>query len=135
MNKEQLLEATKANVETLKQVLTDEQKAKLDYSELRPFTADMCLFGQLFGDANSDEAKALLPKTLKGSYQVRGFYEHFARLQPSFRISFDRFNEFEVADDGHSTPIELFLMTRTNSEDLFKYLKGEVEAYEPAFID
>ncbi len=64
------------------------------------------------------------------------------RLKKDDRIEFDRFilsTEQASRTSGASratliTYLEVFLSTTTNVEDVFKFLKGEIESFEPQFI-
>lgn len=134
MKLEELFEGVKRNVETLKQVLTDEQKDKLDYRTFQPLSHDKCLLGQLTGSANSDVANTLLPKELSASYTLNGILESVFQHAYDFRLaSFDRFRFYEPTETRplNFAPVELFLMLKSNSNELYEYLKGERDSFEP----
>lgn len=138
MTLELLFEGTKRNVETLKSALTDEQKDKLDYATFQPLSHDRCLLGQLTGSANSDVANALLPKEYSASYKLIGVFEGLFQHSQDFRLaSFDRFTFYETSETRPVTfaPVELFLMLNTNSNELYEYLKGQRDSFEPRLLE
>lgn len=134
MKKLDFLAKVKEEVAKLKSVLTAEETAKLDYSKLKPFTSDLCLLGQLTDNAYSDRAKEILPKDVRAAFSIPQIYGFFG-APDDFRIGFDdiKFRELNENEEFNITALELFLMLDSNSEDVFKFLKGEIEAFEPIF--
>ena len=134
MKKLDFLAKVKEEVAKLKSVLTAEETAKLDYLKFKPFNSDLCLLGQLTDNAYSDRAKEILPKDVRAAFSIPQIYGFFG-APDDFRIGFDdiKFRELNENEEFNITALELFLMLDSNSEDVFKYLKGEIEAFEPNF--
>jgi hypothetical protein len=132
MTLENLFAKVTENVSTLKPLLTNEEIAKLNHSELRPFTCDNCLFGQMTGGSDSDRAKEILPKEFRASYSIPALYSIFG-TPTDFRVGFDsiQFKEIEEGQSPYFTALEIYLMLDTNSSELYEYLKGERETFEP----
>ena len=137
MTLEQLFAEALKNAQTVKAVATPEQIANLNYVEFKPFTSDKCLLGQLTGNAYSDEAKAILPKT----QVTRATYNQWDVLfglhhETDYRVSFEKMEIIEPSEEhpASSTPLEAFLMLDTNSNELYEYLKGERETFEPRML-
>ncbi len=140
MKKSELLAKVKEEATTLRNVLTAEQKAKMNHSTLNPHLSNQCLFGQIFGSFRAPEARAVLPKSIYSSVPDITMAEGFSfENNPNIRLDFNR---FKLTEDNpqrfmynHFTHIEVYLMCETNSEEMFKYIKGEVETFEPSFLE
>lgn len=139
MELDEILGLTKQDAITLKEKLTQADKEKLDYSNLNPFDPRRCLFGQLTGRYDSDLAKELLPKsifiTLTG-----GFLENSQlTMIKNSRVDYSKINYTpsryaSLENLKTSTPIEVYLMLKTNSEDLYKFIKDEIDEFEPRML-
>jgi hypothetical protein len=131
------LAKVKEEVAKLKSVLTAEQTAKLDYSKFDPHVSELCLLGQIFGRYDNEDSVKALPKDIWVGVQNFNIME-MLMLNRQTRWAFERFDFSETKEDNKATAtkmtyLEVFLTCRTNSEDVFKYLKGEIEAFEPSF--
>lgn len=137
MTLEQLFAEALKNAQTVKAIATPEQIANLDYEKFKAFTSDLCLLGQLTGNAYSDEAKAILPKTIVTRATFKSIEVMFGlHHEADYRIDFDKITFIEPSEEfpASSTPLEAFLMLKTNSNELFEYLKGERETFEPRML-
>lgn len=133
MNKVDFLAKVKEEANHLKNALTSEQKAMLDYSKLNPHIHTGCLLGQIFGSHDTDEAKAVLPKSVRTAMRLNYSEAENLRDNPKSRLKFSEiiFSYERIV----STYLEAFLVLDVNSEDLFKFIKGEVETFEPIFFE
>lgn len=135
MKKEVFLAKVKEEANRLKNSLSDAQKAMIDYDKLKPSTSDSCLLGQVFGRHDSEESIAVLPKSIFTRISVDFFEAIFMNdlRRPNFKFENVEFFDVESHDVKPSTYLEIFLMCNTNTEDLIKFVKGEVETFEPEF--
>jgi hypothetical protein len=133
MKKVDFLAKVKEEANHLKNALTSEQKAMLDYSKLNPHFHTGCLLGQIFGSHDSDEAIAVLPKSVRTAMRISYSEARELRDKPETRL---KFSELILTTERLiSTYLEAFLVLDVNSEDLFKFIKGEVETFEPIFFE
>lgn len=133
MNKVDFLAKVKEEANHLKNALTSEQKAMLDYSKLNPHIHTGCLLGQIFGSHDTDEAKAVLPKSIRTGMRLSYSEAETLRENPKSRL---KYSDLILTDSRLiSTYLEAFLVLDVNSEDLFKFIKGEVETFEPIFFE
>jgi hypothetical protein len=140
MKKEVLLSRVKEEATILRAVLTADQKAKMDYETLNPQIATLCLFGQIFGSYKAPEAIEVLPKSIYSRVPSLDLFEAWSfEKNNKYRMDFNRFELVKEKREGveynHFTHLEVFLMCETNSEDMFKYIKGEIEDFEPSFLE
>ena len=117
----------------LKNSLTSKQTAMLDYSKLNPFVHTDCLLGQIFGSHSNDEAIAVLPKSVRTGLNLSFWEVEHCCENPKTRLKFSDINF--TTEKLSSTYLEAFLVLDVNSEDLFKFIKGEIEIFEPIFFE
>lgn len=136
MELEVLLKATKQDAITLKEKLTPEQKTLLDYSAFNPFDPKRCLFGQVTGRYDSDTAKQILPKSI--FFTLTGGFVENAQLTmlKNSRVDYSKidYTPSKYSSSFSSTPVEAYLMLKTNSEDLYKFIKDEIDVFEPRML-
>lgn len=130
MKLEDFLATVKQEAMLVKVSATPEQKDLINLDTFNPVYDTACLFGQMTGHADSDEAKALLPKNVSISFQMS--YLESLRLN-MIRFSFDRLN-FNTETPPHCTHLEAFLMLNSNGRELLRFVKGDIDTFEP-FVD
>jgi hypothetical protein len=135
MKKEVFLAKVKEEANHLRNSLSDAQKAKMDYNKLKPSSPTLCLLGQVFGKHDSVESLAVLPKSVFNGISIGYLESVFISRQQKPNVKFDRIKLSDVKMDNlsHSTYLETFLICDANTEDLFKFVKGEIEEFEPEF--
>lgn len=135
MKKEVFLAKVKEEANQLRNSLSDTQKGMIDYDKLKPASPTLCLLGQIFGRHDSAESLAVLPKSVFNGISIGYLESVFMSRQQKPNVNFDRIKLSDVKMDNltHSTYLETFLICDTNTEDLFKFVKGEVETFEPEF--
>ncbi len=138
MTKETFLPLVLASVLELKSNATTEEIGNLKFSTLRIDKEDGCILAQMTGERfNSERACELAKKTL--SFSRKLYSDHSNRYESIFtdgaidEVCLEIIVE-EKAIYYYYSPFELFIMfENANVEELIKFLKGEIETFEPSF--
>ena len=119
---EQFLAEVRAEIETIKEKATDEEKSKLDFAELDHDSRYSCIYGQMTGFCESFRAQELMPKS----------YETFQVLGAPTNLD-DYYIQHQSTKEGTSvTALEKFLFSSPSEvhKNIISYIKGEAEALE-----
>lgn len=137
MEKQTFLAMVLASVLELKDNATNEEVARLDFATFNSASYNSCVLGQLTWNAHSDRAEELAEKSLRlNSFSIdKSFYvdnSYNNGLASPFKPSVLH----HVEEGGSFAAFEIFIMIHTsNVEDLFKFLKGEVDSFTPTYED
>jgi hypothetical protein len=148
MKKETFLALVIASVLELKANATPEELAKLDFAKLDPNSSVSCILGQITGHSRNTRAFELHPKTLalKDSEYDALRFDAGVNLGERNRFGFQNYTQkiLEVMTQDFNSqvvcirlaPFEFFiLMQGANTEELFQFLKGERDTFEPKIQD
>lgn len=127
MKLEEFLAVVKQEAVLVKVSATQAQKDLINLDTFNPVYDEHCLFGQMTGSADSDRAKALLPKNVNLKFEVS--QEESIKL-PKLRFGFDRL-KFNSEGRLLMTHLEAFLMCDGNGRELLRFVKGEIDSFEP----
>lgn len=145
MKKEVFLAIVLASVLELKAKATPEEIGNLNYNTLRPTSQIGCLLGQMTGNYENERALELAPKTVRVNSEI---WDRLDKESAILNVSctlwggspdylekvLECIDENPTKEDAVS-PIELFICFKgANTEDLFKFLKGETESFTPTFV-
>ena len=122
MKKTEFLQMVLQEADHLREHATDEEKGKLDFSQLEVSHYTMCIYGQMTGSCYSSRAFTLYSKLLDGeSVDKSGYTFSVLNEKGNFKLNNPR-----------CTPIEVYItMKGAKNESLISYIKGEINDWKP----
>lgn len=112
MKKAEFLSLVQKELDTIKTNATQEEIDSLNLKEFNHTLPDLCIYGQMTGNCDSDRAKELYPKTF--DYVADNEYTPFSKQ------TFKKGNEY--------TPLEkyLYMVHEPKHKEIIMYLKGQI---------
>jgi transcriptional regulator with XRE-family HTH domain len=106
----------------LRELATDEERAKLDFKTLKPDLSYRCIYGQMTGSCYSDRAERLIKSCAK--VVIHGFGEVACSLSTDSVDSVH--TEWEEGEGQFFSPIETYIANENaDNKQLIAFLKGE----------
>jgi hypothetical protein len=116
MERTEFVQQVIAEVENLKLNATEVEKAKLDRSSLRHYTAGGCIYGQLTGASFSERAHELSPKIYENATgKMKLFDTQYEDLDFSKGVWFTALEKY------------LYIITQEERIHILDYIKGDTE--------
>jgi hypothetical protein len=141
MKKADFLNAVKHEVETLKELATENELKRLNFRKFNHDHHDACIYGQMTGSCGSKRAKVLMDKACVIvtkdacviSFENRTFKEvkkhiNGANTGQGWNDDGGSMLHFVSRNYSHLSALEAYIcMKNAKTENIIKYLKGETD--------
>ncbi len=134
MISKKLVEATELEARKLRENITVDEAARLDFSQLDPEHAERCIYGQIAGNCVSKRAIELIEKCAPFSINMRKNNTKPVRVEEAWDTSctFEPEKTSNVLERSvwaidYFSPIETYITQEgADNEQLVDFIKGEI---------